>query len=137
MGGSNRIPLTYVDNCADAIALAGLTQGVDGEVFNVLDDDLPTSRRFLRLYKKHVGHFRSIYVPHALSYAFCWLWEKYSQWSEGQLPPAFNRGRWHAEWKKTRYSNGKLKRLGWTPKVPMAEGLTRFFEACRQREQNA
>lgn len=137
MGGSNRIPLTYVDNCADAIVLAGLTQGVDGEVFNVLDDDLPTSRRFLRLYKKHVGHFRSIYVPHALSYAFCWLWEKYSQWSEGQLPPAFNRGRWHAEWKKTRYSNGKLKRLGWTPKVPTAEGLTCFFEACREREQNA
>lgn len=138
LGGSNPIPLTYVGNCADATVLAGLAKGVDGEVFNVLDDDLPTSRRFLRLYKKHVGHFRSIYVPHALSYLFCWLWEKYSEWSEGQLPPAFNRSRWHAEWKKTRYSNDKLKRrLGWTPKVPMAEGLARYFEGCREREQNA
>src|SRR5215469_7719227 len=37
LGGSNRIPLTYVDNCADAIALAGLGTGVEsGEVFNVV-----------------------------------------------------------------------------------------------------
>ena len=54
LGGSNEIPLTYVDNCADAIVLAGIKGGVDGEVFNVVDDDLPTSRKFLRLYKKNV-----------------------------------------------------------------------------------
>ena len=52
LGGSNPIPFTYVDNCADAIVLAGLTPGVDGEVFNVVDDNLPTSRQFLRLYKQ-------------------------------------------------------------------------------------
>lgn len=138
LGGSNALPLTYVENCSDAIVLAGLTPGVDGEVFNVLDDDLPSSWQFLRLYKKNVKHFPSLYVPHALSYAFCWLWEKYSDWSQGQLPPAFNRNRWHAEWKKTRYSNSKLKtRLGWKPKVPMADGLARYLEGCREQSQNA
>ncbi|MGB0034061.1 MAG: NAD(P)-dependent oxidoreductase, partial [Candidatus Acidiferrales bacterium] len=89
LGGSNTIPFTYVDNCADAIALAGLKRGVDGEVFNVVDDDLPTSRRFLREYKKRVRRFKSIYVPHAVSYALCRLWERYSIWSEGQLPLTF------------------------------------------------
>ena len=44
--------------------LAGLVKGVDGEVFNVVDDDLPSSRQFLRLYKKSAKHFKSIYVPH-------------------------------------------------------------------------
>jgi nucleoside-diphosphate-sugar epimerase len=132
LGGSNRIPFTYVDNCADAITLAGLKTGADGEVFNVVDDDLPTSRQFLRLYKRNVRPFRSIYVPHLVSYALCSLWEKYSRWSQGQLPPAFNRSRWHAEWKKTRYSNQKLKeKLGWAPKVPMAEALHRYFQDCR------
>jgi nucleoside-diphosphate-sugar epimerase len=48
LGGSNTIPFTYVDNCAEAIALAGLRKGVDGEVFNVVDDDLRSSRDFLR-----------------------------------------------------------------------------------------
>lgn len=131
LGGSGRIPFTYIDNCADAIVLAGLKKGVDGEVFNVVDDNLPSSRQFLRMYRRRVERFPSIYVPHGLSYLLCWLWEKYSDWSEGQLPPVFNRARWHAEWKRTRYSNEKLKtRLGWTPRVPMSEGLERYLQGC-------
>lgn len=134
LGGSNQIPFTYVDNCADAIVLAGVKKGVEGEVFNVVDDNLPSSRKFLHLYKRNVKRFSSIYVPHFMSYALCYLWEKYSDWSQGQLPPAFNRRRWHTQWKKTRYSNQKLKaRLGWTPKVSMTEGLNRYFEGCGER----
>jgi len=138
LGGSNPIPFTYVDNCAEAIALAGLKKGVDGDVFNVVDDDLPSSRQFLRLYKENVRRFKSLYVPHFVSYALCYLWEKYSTWSEGQLPPAFNRRAWHAYWKKTRYSNEKLKsRVGWIPTVPTAEGLRRYFESCRDGGRHA
>lgn len=138
LGGSNTIPFTYVDNCAEAIALAGLRKGIDGEVFNVVDDDLPTSRQFLHLYKRHVKRFKSVYVPHFVSYVLCAFWEWYSRWSEGQLPPAFNRSRWHANWKKTYYSNAKIKsRLGWTPKVSTAEGLHRYFDVCRIGAQGA
>lgn len=138
MGGSNTIPFTYVDNCAEAIVLAGLVPGVEGEAFNVVDDDLPTSRRFLRLYKRNVRRFRSIYVPRVGSYAFCYLWEKYSAWSQGQLPPVFNRRHWHANWKKTRYSNEKLKaRLGWAPKISTAEGVRLYFESCREKVKSA
>jgi nucleoside-diphosphate-sugar epimerase len=138
LGGSNTIPFTYVDNCADAMVLAGLSKGVDGEVFNIVDDDLPSSSRFLRLYKQHVRRFTSIYVPHVVSHALCYLWEKYSAWSEGQVPPAFNRRRWHASWKKTRYTNEKLKaRLGWRPKVSMAEGFERYFQSRREKEPHA
>ncbi len=129
LGGSNTVPFTYVENCADAIALAGLVKGVDGEVFNVVDDDLPSSRQFLRQYKKNVRSFKSVYVPHAASHALCYLWEKYSHWSHGQLPPAFNRRRWDVEWKKTVYSNEKLKtKLGWAPIVPTADGITALFQ---------
>jgi nucleoside-diphosphate-sugar epimerase len=138
IGGSNTLPLTYVDNCAEAIILAGLVKGVDGEIFNVVDDDLPSSRQFLRQYKKNVRRFKSIYVPHAVSHALCYLWEKYSEWSEGQLPPVFNRRRWHAYWKKTRYTNKKLKaKLGWAPKVSTAEALRRYFESCAQGGNHA
>lgn len=134
MGGSNLIPLTYVENCADAIVLAGIKPGVEGEVFNIVDDDLISSRKFLRLYKRKVKRFPSVYVPHVLSYGLCAVWEKYARWSKGQLPSSFNRRRWHAEWKSTRYSNEKLKtRLGWTPKVNMNEGLARFFESAGKR----
>lgn len=138
LGGWNSIPLTYIDNCAEAIALAGLSKGIDGEVFNIIDDDLPSSRQFLRLYKKNVRSFKSIYLPHLVSYILCYLWERYSSWSSEQLPPAFNRGKWYAHWKRTRYSNKKTKNiLGWKPSVPMAEGLKRYFEGCRDGKQHA
>ena len=131
-GGSNPLPLTFVENCADAIVLAGLKSGINGEVFNIVDDDLPSSRSFLRLYKRKVKKFKSIYVPHALSYLFCYLWEKYSEWSSGQLPPVYTRREWAATWKRTRYSNYKIKSvLGWSPTVSTAYGMRRFLESCR------
>jgi nucleoside-diphosphate-sugar epimerase len=138
LGGTNPVPLTYVDNCAEAIVLAGLTVGVDGEVFNVVDDNLPSSRRYLAMYKKKANRFFSVYVPKPLSYFLCSLWEKYSAWSEGQLPPIYGLRTWHAYWKKTRYSNQKLKRqLGWEPRVATTDGLEVFFESCRRRSQRA
>jgi len=138
LGGSNKVPLTYVENCAEAIVLAGIVKGVDGEVFNVVDDDLPSSRRFLRLYKKNVKRFPSIYMPRFFSYALCYLWEKYSAWSQGQLPNAFNRKVWHATWKKSSYTNEKLKRqLGWQQKVPTSGGLDKYFKSCREKERHA
>jgi nucleoside-diphosphate-sugar epimerase len=138
LGGGNRIPLTYVDNCAEAIILAGIMPGADGEIFNVVDDNLPTSRHFLRQYKKNVHNFHSVYVPHAISYLLCYMWEKYSEWSRDQLPAAFNRRRWHSYWKSTTYSNEKLKRiLGWMPRVSTDDGMRLFFESCRARKANA
>ena len=135
LGGSNRIPLTYVDNCAEAIVLASITKGVDGEVFNIVDDNLPTSRAFLRMYKKNAKRFGHVYLPYPLFYIFCFFWEKYSQWSEGQLPAVFNPRRCSAYWKKHRYSNKKLKdMLGWKPIVTFEEGAKRFFEYVRQTE---
>jgi nucleoside-diphosphate-sugar epimerase len=128
MGRSNSLPLTYVDNCADAIVLAGLTPGVDGEIFNIVDDDLPTSRKFLRLYKKNVRRFFSVTVPFPAAFLFCLAWEKYSKWSEGQLPPVFNLRRCAAEWQGQAYSNEKLKRLlGWFPRVGFEEASQRYF----------
>jgi nucleoside-diphosphate-sugar epimerase len=135
LGGSNRVPLTYVDNCAEAIMLAGIKKGVEGEIFNVVDDDLPTSRTFLKMYKQNVRYFKSIYVPRAMSYFLCYLWEKYSLWSERQLPPAFNRKIWSVSWKGNRYSNEKLKKLlGWKQKVPFAAASKRYFQSEKDAE---
>jgi nucleoside-diphosphate-sugar epimerase len=134
MGGSNRVPWTYVDNCADAITRAGLVPGIDGEIFNVVDDGRPTSRQFLARYKRRVGWFGSIPVPYFLGYAMSSAWERYSNWSEGQLPARFNRRRATAEWRPHHYSNEKLKRLlKWQPPVPFDVASERFLESLERR----
>jgi nucleoside-diphosphate-sugar epimerase len=129
MGGGGLLPLTYVDNCAEAIALAGLVDRVEGETFNVVDDELPTSRAFLRAYKRQVRRFRSVPIPYPVGYALCAMWEWYAKRSKGQLPPVFNRRMCAFAWKGNRYSNRKLKEeLGWQCRVPMQEALRRYFE---------
>lgn len=135
LGLSNRIPLTYIDNCAEVIVLAGLIKGIEGQVFNVTDDDLPTSREFLRLYKRKVRSFPSIPIPYRVWYLFCYLWETYSKWSEGQLPPVFNRRTCSIYWKGNKYSNEKAKQLlNWRPKVSMKDGLETFFDYMKELE---
>jgi nucleoside-diphosphate-sugar epimerase len=127
MGGSNELPLTFVDNCAEAIVLAALKRGVDGEVFNVVDDEKMTAREFLAA-RKSAKNFFSISVPYPLAELGCRLWEIYSKRSQGQLPPVFNRRRCAAEWKGNRYSNEKLHvLLGWKPKIKMADAMKQFL----------
>ncbi len=127
VNGSNLLPLSFVDNCAEAIVLAGLKPGAEGEVFNVVDDDLLSARQFLEAYNKKVSGF-SVRIPYGVGYMLCLLWEKYSKWSKNQLPPVFNRRRCSAEWKGNLYSNRKLReRLAWRPRVPLRQAMEKFL----------
>ncbi len=128
LGGSNQLPLTFVENCAEAIVVAGLKPGIDGEAFNIVDDELITSKQFLAAYKTATGRFFSVSVPYPVAYTLSWAWEKYSRWSNGQLPPVFNRRRCSADWKANRFSNKKIRqRLGWRPRVPMNKAMEAFL----------
>lgn len=134
VGGSNELPLSFVDNCAEAILLAGLVKGVDGEVFNVVDDQRLTSSAFLRAYKRRIGGLFSLRLPYGAASVLCRLWEWYSVRSRGQLPPAFNRRRCAAEWKGNTFSNRKLReRLGWAPRVDIDEAMRRYLGQFPQR----
>jgi nucleoside-diphosphate-sugar epimerase len=125
-----------VDNCADAIVLAGIKPNIEGETFNVVDDNLPTSREFLTSIKE-VKRFRSIRIPYVVAYAASAAWERYSTWSKGQLPPVFNRRRCAADWKSHQYSNKKLKdRVGWKPRVRMNDALKAFLAQFSAESSN-
>lgn len=134
LGLGNVMPLTYVENCAEAIVLAGLTPGITGEELNVVDDELPRSREFLRQYKRDVRPIRTIPVPYPFFYLFNFAWEKYSMCSHGQLPPVFNRKACKAYYQGQLFSNKKAKALlGWKPQVSMAEALDKFCAFARER----
>jgi len=129
LGGQNSFPVTYVKNCADAIILAGITEGANGQTYNIVDDELPTCREYLKAYKKNVKNFFSIYLPYPMFFLMCYLWEKYSKWSKGQLPPVFNRMRCAAHWKARTYTNQKLKtELGWQPKIDYGKAIRIYFD---------
>jgi nucleoside-diphosphate-sugar epimerase len=127
VGGSNLLPLSYVDNCADAVVLAGLCPGVEDETFNVVDDELLTSRQFLQAYRGKVGGFITVPVPYFAAYILCALWETCAGITK-KLPPVFNRRRCAAEWKGNRFTNRKLhERLGWKPRVALNEAMSSYL----------
>jgi nucleoside-diphosphate-sugar epimerase len=127
VGGSNQLPLTYVDNCAEAIVLAGIRPGVEGETFNVVDDELMTSRQFLRAYRRRVGRFFCLPLPYWLAYTLCTVCELLFRRIK-RLPRGFNRRRCAAEWKGNRFPNRKLReQLGWKPRVSMPEAMDSFL----------
>jgi len=124
LGGGSVVPLTYVDNCADAVIQAGLVPGIEGEVFCIVDDDLPTSRQLLRRYRRQVAPIRFVPVPFTALRQIARLNAGYTRRTNGHLPAVFTPYKVDAMWKGHCYSNAKAKRLlQWGPATPMEEAL--------------
>lgn len=130
MGGSQRLPYTYVENCADAILRAGFAAGVENQIFNVIDDDLPTGRAVLRALRRHGRPIRSLWIPRPLITPLAALYGWYADWSQGQLPAVLTSYKAGSMWKPLRYSNAKAKELlQWCPQVSIEEGFRRTLGA--------
>lgn len=130
LGGSVVLPLTYVENCADAVAVAAL-KAAPGSVFNVVDDDLPTCAEYLRLYRRNVKPLRVFRLPYPL---FLWgskILQGYHKRSKGQLPAVFTPYVVRSMYRPLRYDNAALKALGWAPGVSTAQGLEATWKALR------
>ncbi len=142
LGGGNLVPLTYVENCAEAIVVAGMNAGARDatppgvDTYNVHDDDLPASRFLLRQYKKQVKRVHSVYIPYPLMMLLSWMLEKYNRYSKGQLPAVFTRYKTKTMWGGNRFDNAGIKSIGWKQLVSTAEGLRRTFEYWRSIEQS-
>jgi nucleoside-diphosphate-sugar epimerase len=131
LGGNNLLPLTAVESCADAIALAGQSEAANGQTYNVVDDDLLTAKQYLRRYRREVKRLPVVRVPYLLLQLGSRMVAAYSRWSKGQLPPIFTPYKTATTWKPTRFSNARLKTLGWRPLFSTGEGLRRAFEYYR------
>jgi nucleoside-diphosphate-sugar epimerase len=134
LGGRNLLPLSYVVNCAEAIVVAGTHPDAANQVYNVLDDDLPTAARYLRLYKKLVRPIRTIRLPYFLTKMLAGVLEIYHRRSKGQLPAILTRYKVAAAWGGNRFSNAKLRSLGWRQLVSTKDAMALTFESFRKQE---
>jgi nucleoside-diphosphate-sugar epimerase len=136
LGGRNLLPLTYVENCAEAVVVAGRSPQAAGQVYNVHDDDLPTAAQYLRQYRRQVQRLRAVSVPYGMLRLLARTVEGYHLRSRGQLPAVLTPYKVATTWKGHRFSNARLKALGWRPPVSTAEGLARTFAALREEARS-
>ncbi|MDQ3564375.1 MAG: NAD(P)-dependent oxidoreductase [Pseudomonadota bacterium] len=137
MGGNNLLPLSYVDNCADALVVAATAPQAVGLTLNLHDDDLRTCREYLRRYRVEVRSLRTLVVPYPLLLLLSAANEWYHRWSRGQLPAALTVYRTRSLYVGRRYDNERVKSLGWRQSVSTQDGLQRTFEFFRQTELRA
>lgn len=124
MGGRQKLPYTHVDNCANAILLAGIADGVAGQAINVVDDRLPTGRELLKWYRRAGHKFFTVGIPQWALNPLSRFNKWYHHWSQGQIPAVMTPYKSQALWKPLKYSNERAKTLlKWEPGITFDTGI--------------
>ena len=132
LGGRNLLPLSFVDNAADALILAATAPGIRDLTVNVHDDELPACRDYLARYTREVRRIRTLALPYPLLLLASAAVESYHRRSKGQLPAVLTPYRTRSLYVGRRFDNSRLKSLGWRQAVATGEGMRRTFESLRQ-----
>jgi nucleoside-diphosphate-sugar epimerase len=133
-GPLTRLPLTHVENCADAFAAATEHPAAAGQVFNVVDGDGVRVWRYAREYARGTGR-RGIPlpIPYLVGYGVAKLAALTSRilfGKKGKLPSLLTPVRFEAQFKPLRFPNRKLRQvLGWSPPLDFRECLARTYAA--------
>jgi UDP-glucose 4-epimerase len=126
-GGSTRIPLTHVVNCADLFATAAEDPRAVSETFNVVDGDDIRIRDYLAACHRHFDREFRLALPYPLGLVGARL----ARWTsrrlfngKGKLPSLLVPCRFEARFKPLRFSNRKAREvLGWRPRLSFDECL--------------
>jgi nucleoside-diphosphate-sugar epimerase len=132
IGAGAKLPLTYVENCADAVVLAVEKPGSIGKTFNVVDSRCPSHRKYIRLLRRRMAPAPKVFpVSWTVMRVICraaWFANRVFFSGEGKLPSILIPARMHARCKPLRYSNAHLRKtLGWQPRYTLKEALDRSF----------
>ena len=132
IAGKSQLPLTYISNCAAAVAFAGRRHVPEG-TYNILDDELPTVADYVRLYQLYTESIVRIRVCFSLAMLFACLLEEYRAHSKGQIPAVLTPYRLKSTWGGHTFSNEKIKKVGWTPSVSTNDGILRALRASSRK----
>ncbi|MCP5157665.1 MAG: NAD(P)-dependent oxidoreductase [Ectothiorhodospiraceae bacterium] len=130
LGLDRVLPLTHVENCADAFVLAA-ERDVGNAVLNVVDTQLPTAWDFTGEWLRRGGIRRArVTLPFAVMHALARVAEWVSRrlfGPRGKLPTMLMPRRL-AMFKPLWFSNTRLRRaLGWEPRLGLEAALDRSF----------
>ena len=145
IGAWSHLPLTYVENCSDAIVAAAESEGAKNQILNVVDNETPTQRKFVSMLRKREKR-RPIVLP--IPYTAMWLLaggaSLFNKWfcgGKAKVPGIFVPCRLAARGKPLKYTNAGIKSaMNWSPRFTLKQSLDRSLsevdasleEVCRQ-----
>ena len=126
IGRNATVPVTYVANCADALALLAETTVSGTRTVNIVDNTLPTQGEYRRQLISRIGRPTVVAVlpwplVHLLLRSLDWLARLTGRLFS--LPGVLRLEAGRARWQPATYSNRALRDLGWSPAVPFSDAL--------------
>ncbi|MEB3217581.1 MAG: NAD(P)-dependent oxidoreductase [Nostocales cyanobacterium 94392] len=130
IGGNAQLPLTYVENCAQAIVNSCISQEAIGKTLNIVDNDLPTHKvytdKILNLLPRQSSTIGINWTIMRLLSRSAWFSNKVLFFGKIKLPGILIPARLEARFKPFRYSNKNARQiLNWQPKYSLDEALKR------------
>jgi nucleoside-diphosphate-sugar epimerase len=138
--GDNATPLVYVDNIVDGLLLALDGVGIDGEIFNITNDDRITQREYLGAIAREIGaEPPRLHVPYAALAAAAYAAEGLARARKSSERPVITRlgVAFTAGDVRTSISKAQAK-LGYVSRVPLREGIRRtasWWHATTERKR--
>lgn len=127
-----RLPLSYVENCADAIALSMENVSAYNQVINVIDDECPSQLSYARkiaYYERERPRLIPIpWTAMRVIARFGRLTNIILFGGRAKIPGIFDPAKLHARCKPMRYSNSCLHNvLDWRQRYTLDEALERSY----------
>jgi UDP-glucose 4-epimerase len=131
-GRSTLLPLTYVENCADAFVEATVNRNARDETLNVVDGEQITAWRYTREYLERTRSGATcVAVPYAVGWRVSQLADAIARRvfdAGGNLPDVLVPSRFAAQYKPLEFPNDKIRELlGWKPRLTFEEALERAY----------
>jgi nucleoside-diphosphate-sugar epimerase len=129
-----QMPLTYVENCAEAIVAAVNRDQAIGHTINIVDDEQPSRWQYAKPLSQQPVRQQTI-APRLIPlnwwlvslFASVMAWINRQWWGgRAKMPGIMIPAKLHARFKPLRYSNRRAKQLlGWTPKYSPQQAIDR------------
>ncbi len=128
--GTHLLPLTYVENVADAIYLAGTLPEAVGQTYNIVDSDKITQREYVTELIRHLGlRALTLRVPFSFLHFMTTLLEYGCRLTNGKYSPPLTHYRLVSNTRHLYYDTTRATtQLQWRPIIPLSEGLRRTFD---------
>jgi nucleoside-diphosphate-sugar epimerase len=120
------LPLVYIDNLAEAIALCLQRSDAAGEIFNVVDPEKITKRQYVdRVLRRIDSRAHFLYVPYSIVYTLTWMQELAFKLTGH--PPLLSCYRLASSQKKVIFDGTKIARhLSWTPTFTLNDAVAQL-----------
>ncbi len=130
IGGRATLPMTYVENCAEAMALALDASEAVGETINLVDDNLPTQKAYLKQLLAYTPNPPKLipvswFMMRSIA-NLAWWYNQSFLGGQAKLPGILVPAKLQGRFKPLKYNNLRAKALlHWTPQYSTEAAFSR------------